>query len=252
MGRLGRPHRARPVVTGHEFAGEIVEIGRNVERPDARASAVSGEGHLIGKTSRAVPRGQVPPRPRNQRHRRERTGRLRRVPPPAGVQRRAPARRCRRRDRRHPRPARQRRAHGALLRSGLGEDVLVTGAGPIGIMAAAVAAMPAPATSSSPTSTPTALTWPAEVADVRPVNVRRGPARRDRGPRPETRLRCRLRDVRQSGRARPDGRTRCHGRPHRASRHPAGKPPGGLERIVFKASRSRASTGARSSRPGTR
>ena len=39
--------------------------------------------------------------------------------------------------RRHLRPVRQRRAHCAVV-SGAGEDVLITGAGPIGIMAAAV------------------------------------------------------------------------------------------------------------------
>jgi hypothetical protein len=51
----------------------------------------------------------------------------------------------------------------------------------------------------------------------------------------EAGLRCRARDVRQSGRARPDGRTPGHGRAHRAARHPAGQKPGRLVRIVFKA-----------------
>ena len=41
--------------------------------------------------------------------------------------------------------------HTALSFDVLGEDVLVTGAGPIGCMATAVRATPAPATSSSPT-----------------------------------------------------------------------------------------------------
>ena len=39
------------LVTGHEFAGEIVELGRDV-RDLSLGQRVSGEGHLIGKTSR--------------------------------------------------------------------------------------------------------------------------------------------------------------------------------------------------------
>ena len=40
-----------PLVTGHEFAGEIVEIGYRVEDL-AIGQRCSGEGHLIGKHSR--------------------------------------------------------------------------------------------------------------------------------------------------------------------------------------------------------
>jgi threonine 3-dehydrogenase len=40
-----------PLITGHEFAGEIVELGRNVTDL-AIGQRCSGEGHLIGKTSR--------------------------------------------------------------------------------------------------------------------------------------------------------------------------------------------------------
>ena len=40
-----------PLVTGHEFAGQIVEIGKNVEGLTI-GQRCSGEGHLIGKTSR--------------------------------------------------------------------------------------------------------------------------------------------------------------------------------------------------------
>ena len=40
-----------PMIIGHEFAGEIVELGRNVT--DLKiGQRCSGEGHLIGKTSR--------------------------------------------------------------------------------------------------------------------------------------------------------------------------------------------------------
>ena len=47
-----------PLVTGHEFAGEIVEIGRNVEGLSL-GQRCSGEGHLIGKTSRQSRAGSV-------------------------------------------------------------------------------------------------------------------------------------------------------------------------------------------------
>ena len=40
-----------PLITGHEFAGEIVELGRNVEGLSL-GQRCSGEGHLIGTQSR--------------------------------------------------------------------------------------------------------------------------------------------------------------------------------------------------------
>jgi len=40
-----------PLITGHEFAGEIVELGRNVTEFEV-GQRCSGEGHLIGKQSR--------------------------------------------------------------------------------------------------------------------------------------------------------------------------------------------------------
>lgn len=40
-----------PMITGHEFAGEIVELGRNVTDLEI-GQRCSGEGHLIGKGSR--------------------------------------------------------------------------------------------------------------------------------------------------------------------------------------------------------
>ena len=40
-----------PLITGHEFAGEIVELGRNVEGL-VLGQRCSGEGHLIGNASR--------------------------------------------------------------------------------------------------------------------------------------------------------------------------------------------------------
>ena len=54
-----------PLVTGHEFAGEIVELGRNVT--DLKiGQRCSGEGHLIGHQSRQSrsSRQTPPPGPR--------------------------------------------------------------------------------------------------------------------------------------------------------------------------------------------
>ena len=104
-----------PLVTGHEFAGEIVEIGRNVEGLLDRPARQRG-GSSDRQALPPEPGGQVPPRPRDARHRRERAGGFRRIPAAPGLQRGAAPRRHRRRDRRDPRPTRQRRAHGAVLR----------------------------------------------------------------------------------------------------------------------------------------
>lgn len=46
-----------PLVTGHEFAGEIVEVGRDV-RDLSPGQRCSGEGHLIGHHSRQVRAGR--------------------------------------------------------------------------------------------------------------------------------------------------------------------------------------------------
>ncbi|MFX5998973.1 alcohol dehydrogenase catalytic domain-containing protein, partial [Acinetobacter baumannii] len=46
-----------PMVVGHEYAGTIVETGAAV-RGLAVGQRVSGEGHVIGKTSRAARGGR--------------------------------------------------------------------------------------------------------------------------------------------------------------------------------------------------
>lgn len=126
-----------PLVTGHEFAGEIVELGRDVEGLHI-GQRCSGEGHLIGKTSRQsragkfhldsatrgigvneqgafaeylrLPAFNVVPLPD------EISDDIGAILDPLGNA-----------------------VHTALSFDLVGEDVLITGAGPIGIMAAAVA-----------------------------------------------------------------------------------------------------------------
>ena len=126
-----------PMITGHEFAGEIVELGRNVTGLEI-GQRCSGEGHVVGTESRqsrsgrfhldpgtrgigvnvpgafadylALPAFNVIPLPDDI------PDEIGAILDPLGNA-----------------------VHTALSFDLLGEDVLITGAGPIGIMAAAVA-----------------------------------------------------------------------------------------------------------------
>ncbi|WP_372615168.1 L-threonine 3-dehydrogenase [Aquicoccus sp.] len=126
-----------PMITGHEFAGEIVEVGRDVTDLEI-GQRCSGEGHVVGTESRqsrsgrfhldpgtrgigvnvqgafaeyiALPAFNVVPLPEDI------PDDLGAILDPLGNA-----------------------VHTALSFDLLGEDVLITGAGPIGIMAAAVA-----------------------------------------------------------------------------------------------------------------
>ena len=126
-----------PLITGHEFAGEIIALGRDVEDLEI-GQRVSGEGHLIGHKSRA-----------------SRAGRFHLDPETRGIgvnengafaeYLRLPAFNV------VPLPDEisddigaildplGNAVHTALSFDLVGEDVLITGAGPIGIMAGAVA-----------------------------------------------------------------------------------------------------------------
>ena len=126
-----------PMITGHEFAGEIVDLGRNVKGL-ARGQRCSGEGHLIGTDSRQSRAGKFHLDPGTRGIGVNEQGAFAeylRLPAfnvvtlpddipdeigaildPLGNA-----------------------VHTALSFDLLGEDVLITGAGPIGIMAAAVA-----------------------------------------------------------------------------------------------------------------
>ncbi len=46
-----------PLITGHEFMGEIVDLGSNVSRHKV-GMRVSGEGHIVGDRSRAAREGK--------------------------------------------------------------------------------------------------------------------------------------------------------------------------------------------------
>ena len=126
-----------PLVIGHEFCGEIVEVGSNVEDLH-RGDLVSGEGHVVCGRCRNCLAGRRHLCAHTQGVGVNRAGAFAEyvILPMMNVWK-------------HTRPiAREIAAifdpfgnavHTALSFPVLGEDVLVTGAGPIGIMAAVVA-----------------------------------------------------------------------------------------------------------------
>lgn len=126
------------VIAGHEFAGEIVKIGAAVTEDLTLGQRVSGEGHLIGKTSRQSRAGKfhLDPETRGIGVNEDgafaeylRLPAFNAVPLPDEVSDDIGA----------ILDPLGNAVHTALSFDLVGEDVLVTGAGPIGIMAAAVA-----------------------------------------------------------------------------------------------------------------
>lgn len=127
-----------PMITGHEFAGEIVEIGSAVTRPLMIGQRVSGEGHIVSMDSEAARMGRFHLDPDTQGIGVNRQGAFAQylALPAFNVV---------------PLPERVSNELGAVLdpfgnavhtvqqTDMMGQNVLVTGAGPIGIMAAAVA-----------------------------------------------------------------------------------------------------------------
>ncbi|MCH2076551.1 MAG: L-threonine 3-dehydrogenase [Rhodobacteraceae bacterium] len=126
-----------PLITGHEFAGEIVEIGRNVQGLTL-GQRCSGEGHLIGSDSRQSRSGKFHLDPGTRGIGVNVQGAFAQylklpafnvVPLPDDIPDHIGA----------ILDPLGNAVHTALSFDLLGEDVLITGAGPIGIMAAAVA-----------------------------------------------------------------------------------------------------------------
>jgi len=160
-----------PMIVGHEYAGEVVAIGEDVTNV-AVGQRVSGEGHVVGKTSRAA-----------------RAGRFHLDPDTKGIGVNIPGAFAEY----LKVPAFNvvalpddvddemgaildplgNAVHTALTFDLVGEDVLVTGAGPIGIMAAAVARHVGARHVVITDVNQTRLDLAADVADVRPVNVAR-------------------------------------------------------------------------------
>ncbi|WP_223425198.1 L-threonine 3-dehydrogenase [Tateyamaria pelophila] len=158
-----------PMITGHEFAGEIVELGKNVEGL-ALGQRCSGEGHLIGKTSRQSRAGKFHLDPATRGIGVNEQGAFAQylrlpafnvVPLPDEISDEIGA----------ILDPLGNAVHTALSFDLIGEDVLITGAGPIGIMAAAVARHVGARHVVITDVNPDRLALAAKVADVVPVNV---------------------------------------------------------------------------------
>jgi len=158
-----------PLVTGHEFAGEIVEIGRQVEGLEL-GQRCSGEGHLIGKTSRQSRSGKFHLDPATKGIGVNVQGAFAEylklpafnvVPLPDSIPDEIGA----------ILDPLGNAVHTALSFDLIGEDVLITGAGPIGIMAAAVARHVGARHVVITDLNPHRLALAEQVADVVPVNV---------------------------------------------------------------------------------
>ncbi|MES2861949.1 MAG: alcohol dehydrogenase catalytic domain-containing protein, partial [Pseudomonadota bacterium] len=127
-----------PMITGHEFSGEIVAIGSDVNRPLKIGQRVSAEGHVIDLNSEAARAGHFHLDPHTRGIGVNRQGAFAEfVVAPAFNVIELPD------DVSYEVAAMLdpfgNAVHTAQQFDLLGEDVLVTGAGPIGMMAAAVA-----------------------------------------------------------------------------------------------------------------
>lgn len=158
-----------PMITGHEFAGEIVELGRNVTDLEI-GQRCSGEGHLIGKTSRQSRAGKFHLDPATRGIGVNEQGAFAQylrlpafnvVPLPDEIPDEIGA----------ILDPLGNAVHTALSFDLVGEDVLITGAGPIGIMAAAVARHVGARHVVITDINPDRLALAAQVTDVVPVNV---------------------------------------------------------------------------------
>jgi threonine 3-dehydrogenase len=157
------------LVTGHEFAGEIVAKGALVEGLSI-GQRCSGEGHLIGKLSRQSRAGKFHLDPATRGIGVNEPGAFAEflrlpafnvVPLPDAIDDEIGA----------ILDPLGNAVHTALSFDLIGEDVLITGAGPIGIMAGAVARHVGARHVVITDVNPARLALAAEVADITPVNV---------------------------------------------------------------------------------
>ena len=158
-----------PMTVGHEYSGEIAAVGSNAKRLSV-GQRVSGEGHVIGMRSRASRGGRYHLDPDTQ-------GIGVNIPGAFADYVRVPAFNI------VPLPDAVddelgaildplgNAVHTALSFDLVGEDVLITGAGPIGIMAGAVARHVGARHVVITDINPKRLALAAEVADVVPVDV---------------------------------------------------------------------------------
>ena len=158
-----------PMITGHEYSGEIAAVGKDVTNLKV-GQRVSGEGHVVGMRSRASRAGKYHLDPDTK-------GIGVNLPGVFAEYARIPAFNI------IPLPDSVddemgaildplgNAVHTALSFDLVGEDVLITGAGPIGIMGAAVARHVGARNVVITDVNPDRLALAAEVADVVPVNI---------------------------------------------------------------------------------
>ncbi len=158
-----------PMVTGHEYAGEIAAIGSDVRNLKV-GQRVSGEGHVVGMKSRASRAGKFHLDPDTKGIGVNLPGAFAEfvripafniIPLPDAIDDEMGA----------ILDPLGNAVHTALAFDIVGEDVLVTGAGPIGIMGAAVARHVGARHVVITDVNPERLKLATEVADVVPVNV---------------------------------------------------------------------------------
>lgn len=159
------------LITGHEFAGEIVAVGRDVD--DLKVGQrCSGEGHLVGHHSRQSRSGKFHLDPETRGIGVNEPGAFAEylrlpafnvVPLPDAIDDEIGA----------ILDPLGNAVHTALSFDLVGEDVLITGAGPIGIMAGAVARHVGARHVVITDVNPARLDLAAQVADIVPVNVAR-------------------------------------------------------------------------------
>ena len=157
-----------PMVTGHEYSGVIEALGKDVVGLHV-GQRVSGEGHIVGTTSRNSRAGRFHLDPDTKGVGVNRPGAFAEflvipafnvVPLPDHVSMEIGA----------ILDPFGNAVHTALSFDLVGEDVLITGAGPIGTMAAAVARFAGARNVVITDINPYRLDLAARVADVRPVN----------------------------------------------------------------------------------
>lgn len=158
-----------PMVTGHEYSGEIAAIGADVRNLRV-GQRVSGEGHVVGMKSRASRAGKFHLDPDTKGIGVNLPGAFAEyvkipafniIPLPDAIDDELGA----------ILDPLGNAVHTALAFDIVGEDVLITGAGPIGIMGAAVARHVGARHVVITDMNPERLQLAAEVADVVPVNI---------------------------------------------------------------------------------
>ena len=161
-----------PMIIGHEFSGELVDVGANVTRPLRLGQPVSAEGHIVDLNSTASRAGHFHLDPHTKGLGVDRQGAwadyvcvpaFNVVPLPEDVSY----------DIGSLLDPFGNAVHTAQQFDLMGEDVLITGAGPIGIMAGAVARRAGARSVVITDQNDFRLELATKLADVRPVNVTR-------------------------------------------------------------------------------